>query len=1119
VTPELQELVNAADMRPQLAIYPTAAKVEDLLKRESQAKTCLLHYRVTTFPQVTDALWREAGIARVEIGPLGERLALDGAIARARAQGVELACAPGAGVRDLLRRFIRELKSAGVSAVDLRQASASLPDRAARHVNGAAAILAEFEELLADGRAVDAHDRERLVVEWLHRMEETGRRPRFLNGVEHLLVAEIYDPSLLQFMLVSSLIRLIGDATLTIQAEPFDLRIHRLADLTWNRFVAEESIADKVLPDFVRRDGRIGRLGFVLTHLFAQDSHPLVSPSEPSSDGTEPVDFNRRLSMEMTVPAPDGSVQIIQASNPRREAQEVAGTIRRMLESAPDQVRLDRIAIVARNLQPHADHLEIAFRRYGIPLNVIGHRPLSASAPARVVRDLLHVPISNYHRDNLLGLCRAPFLRFAAAQYHELPRQVGYIDANTRPLARCIELRRTEIESARQQETEGVWADNLPKGLMHLERAGDAWSEFLKALATLETTATISDHVAQMLSVLDQLGFDPVRDSMTDSAAVATGPLKAVFETLAREGRVLAPARLISLSEFALVLEQVLDEAMVEPAVNQTAGGVRAMAVADARGLDFDVVFIMGLNDGVFPAYRWENPFFPDEIIQQLNGPLRAALRRRLGKFAPDAPGPILRTHNDYNAEEAFLFFLAMSMPARCAVLTYSATDSWGEPLPFSPFVTEVSNILGGATPEWVGSAEFIPPPSACFARHEFVTRAAIDLLLPQAKEMRLAGQVEIESILRRTEIERAREKYFSLPSVEELVDVRRQRRKKLRAEDWLSLDLSPDDEKLANAGSYVGRIAPTPALRKFLLSGRDGGAREWSAMQLTELAACGFKFFARRILRLREAEEADYEPTALETGILVHDILYAIFTQASGSEATELRASEQKVLNEFRRHGQAGARDPAFFEVQWPTIEAMVDEVIEYEIASRAKGEIASEVYHELPLMFALSLNSANNTGVPLEVALYGRIDRLEIYRDRGLLQRLRLTDYKTSSRLSGYAELVRPDHFACEDLQMPVYALGAAERYRSELSPQTAVEVGYIALKSREKESDPQLIPPTLLGASGESTGHETVAARIFELIAKASAGGFEVDPLKCSEYCAYRRVCRYRKTVFHS
>src|SRR5216683_909433 len=184
-----------------------------------------------------------------------------------------------------------------------------------------AAILASYEASLDERGLADTHDRERAVLDALLQAGRQGTRPRFLAGVTHLLVAEIYDFGLLQFMIVAALIRLVGDAELTIQAEPRTVNANRFPELTWNRFVSEESIADKVLPQFVRRGGRQGRLGFLLTHVFS---------------GNYP-----------TPPLPDGAVSIIEAPTRRREVEEVARAIRRVLERPPSgQIPLERIAMV-----------------------------------------------------------------------------------------------------------------------------------------------------------------------------------------------------------------------------------------------------------------------------------------------------------------------------------------------------------------------------------------------------------------------------------------------------------------------------------------------------------------------------------------------------------------------------------------------------------------------------------------------------------------------------------------------------------------------------------------------------------------------------------------------------
>ena len=49
-----------------LSVYPTALKAESVLHQRARAAGCLLDHRVTTFPELTDALARELGVpARV----------------------------------------------------------------------------------------------------------------------------------------------------------------------------------------------------------------------------------------------------------------------------------------------------------------------------------------------------------------------------------------------------------------------------------------------------------------------------------------------------------------------------------------------------------------------------------------------------------------------------------------------------------------------------------------------------------------------------------------------------------------------------------------------------------------------------------------------------------------------------------------------------------------------------------------------------------------------------------------------------------------------------------------------------------------------------------------------
>lgn len=1080
-----------------LAIYPTALKATDHLTRLSR-DGCVMGSRVTTLPQVVDALWRESVDPRTPLSEVGERLAILEAIAQA-------APAERGQSADRLLAFVRQLKSAALTAADWRAAYATLPATERAPLEIFTPVFEAYESLLAARGLADRHDRETAALGLLQRMEREGRRPQYLEGVERLTVAEIYDLSLLQFMTVAALIRLIGDAQLTIQAEPHRVDAIRFADLTWNRFVSEESIADQVLPEFVRRTGRPGRLGFVLEQLFT---------------GHYPAP-----------PAPDTTVTVVAAPHPRGEAEAAARAIRRLLDRDDPAVPLDRIAIVARDLTLYRDYLDAAFRRYGIPLALEIGQPVRAANTARALLQLIALPLEDYRRDALLALCASPYAHLEAADYLSLLDETGYLDSRTRRLADCCERRRRELTRVDDPAPE---PSAPPDRVAWLRRGALAWQGLLDALATLEAPGTLADYLLRLTALLEYLGFDPTAGTLTGPGAPGAAALWRTLDELAVDAARVVPRRTITLREFQTTLEAVLRETTVA-AGNADGGAVRALPLRDARGLDFDLLFILGLNDGVFPRYHPADPLVPDSIAIALNRALRSRLAQRLGDRAPDAPGPILRTRGQRNSEEPFLFFLALSMPERAVVLSSCAEDESGRPLARSPFLDEVARLLGESDDRPAhGDRGPLASWEDCLDERDFLNHAAAAGTLTTAFPIGTFAAQRLQSIADRIAIERQRAQYLALPTREELFELRRRtgqpkdKGKDNEQRGFAGAVVPRDSAKAARAGVYDGRVAAGPRLARFL-RGADHAYR-WSPAQLTELAACGFKFFARRVLLLRDDTAMDHAPSRLETGELMHRMLHDYFAAGPDfSRPAAALALAEAVAAPIGRRERGAARDPAFFDLEWGVVRAMLDEVVRYELARYAAqppadGVRPPEIFHEYGFDLALEKPGADAnpaSGLADEsITVQGWIDRLELHRGAsGLIERLSVIDYKTSSGLKHLTEILRPDTFATSDLQLPAYLLAAVARRRAELAPDATVQASYIALKNRHKETTPLVVALDLLDpAARPPTPPDgrpgNVADRVRELVGDARGGRFDVDPLQCSDWCPYRPVCRFAK-----
>src|SRR5207253_2889050 len=129
----------------------------------------------------------------------------------------------------------------------------------------------------------------------------------------------------------------------------------------------------------------------------------------------------------------------------------------------------------------------------------------------------------------------------------------------------------------------------------------------LETLRGLDGPRTPAGHVRALRRVLRDLGFRPVPRGALVPATVrrdvrALEGLEEALDQVAGLARTLGMAP-IPLAGLLRLLVAVLEPLQVEDPAERT-GSVRALSVLDARGLDFDAVYLLGLDDGTFPAPR-----------------------------------------------------------------------------------------------------------------------------------------------------------------------------------------------------------------------------------------------------------------------------------------------------------------------------------------------------------------------------------------------------------------------------------------------------------------------------------------------------------------------------------
>ncbi|MEO8875935.1 MAG: PD-(D/E)XK nuclease family protein, partial [Polyangiaceae bacterium] len=304
----------------------------------------------------------------------------------------------------------------------------------------------------------------------------------------------------------------------------------------------------------------------------------------------------------------------------------------------------------------------------------------------------------------------------------------------------------------------------------------------------------------------------------------------------------------ITLADVRLVLEERLCQLVDRPRLRRY-GAVYIGEPSDVRGMVFDVVFVVGVAEKLFPRKVVEDPIFPD------------AKRSRV-----DAS---LVTNATRTANERLALRVAVGAAKKRVVVSYPRLDSdQSRPRTPSFYALEVLRAAEGKLPgfeelarraEVVGGARIGWP--APRDRADAIDETEHDLAL-------------LESILRRPESETVGMARYLLSANAHLARALRFRALRWQ-KNWSYAD-----------GLYLSKQPPEAraALEPHFLA-----ARSYSPTALQHFAACPYKFVLQAIFRLSPREEPMQieELDPLQRGSLLHEIEFEL----------HLKLRDQKLL------------------------------------------------------------------------------------------------------------------------------------------------------------------------------------------------------------------------------
>jgi len=794
------------------------------------------------------------------------------------------------------------------------------------------------------------------------------------------------------------------------------------------------------------------------TLFFPLDDHPSYAFArrffdryiQPLVGADPPVDLR---TVETKTPSPELSVQ--STISPEEE---LSATCRAILDLVETHgYRFDEIGVVARTLDPYCTLVRTVFDRHRIPMTTTAQRPLIHHPLCKTLLLLATLPVNDFYRTAVLEVVTSPF--YARSVHGDRERSPAYRPEQWRAVVEALNI------------THGLDEWERLERFCHATLEVDGDGDETGALASLKVapgvTALLWETVSRLLKSCSSLpsqgrfdtllhAFQRLAEEHLDQSKEGGEVWQTLNETVTSLGELTVIGCELTWAEFVELLSQACERASV-PLASAAIQGVMFTDAMAARGLPFKALFVLGLNEKVFPRYIREDPFLRDRH--------RRVLETTLGyKVDEKLPG--------YD-EESLLFTLLNHAAGHRLYLSFQRADAAGRMLVPSPYVSDAQRL------------STLPP--------------AVDTI-PRRIMERLAQRPSMSRFTSPEEL--AQWMAINGGDPADLLEA-----------------TGRDAAAFRDGSEALARIEKDqPALTAF--DGMTGALEaHWTAVSdrgiaptpLERYARCPFRYFSADVLRLEAVRaQASDVPDARVLGTFCHRALRRCYELLLPTGWPEKPVTDDTIdwcietaIEEASADVERQHRTGHF--LLWELAKSSIVDVMTAAVDDDTQAyrnapfvPVAFEVLAEGTLADVLGCGST-----PLKIR--GRVDRVDRHRDT---KALRIVDYKLKI---GKSILPEDRHLVQSAvrgyrLQPPLYA----QLHLPELGASSEVQLFFLA----PHWSSP--VARSTFESGVWSTDHGTQLRRtLSHLISGIRSGRFFILPDTYCKTCEFRVACRREHT----
>ena len=1056
----LQEGMQAGGFGQTLWITPTHRSarqvISELFNDDFQ---CCFEPGVVTFDQFAEKLLRKSNVPTSMLKPDQQRMLLRQIVEEAM-QNRELRhfqkVAGTAGFVNLLSKFISELKRDETWPETFREALTKRPE--SYKDEELCRLYERYQDILHKKNKYDAEGRFWQAREVLAR----GNWMAFPK-LSYVVVDGFTDFTSTQYAVLTALAKHADEMDLSFPFDPQDDR---------------EDLWAKPFRSIQLMRKQAQKAGLKVNEILLSDSSE--KPSADKNSGLSVIDEKLFGNLRRIVPAEISSgLNLVAASGSRTEFRETARRVKSLLL---DGVAAQEILVTSRDLQQSAATIEEIWTDAGIPFCLDVSRSVSSLPLAKSMSALLNVSTHDWSYTTLKKL-----LTQTTGKFNRAGQRAGI----TLQVLRHLNLRQgrqeilTGLKSlvSRPEQNSGIDSSSL-------EIAFETLTELDDTLKLFQKKRSYSDFVRQLTANAREMFIDEDVTSSVQGEEVAEWDLVVglLSDASQFQDQLLAEKQnTVDLSTFLKWLEELF-QTQVIPARRASAGAVQILNASDARHLLVSYLFVMGLQEGTFPASAENQPFYSEQERQNWIE-LGVQLEHRTSQYL----------------DEMQFFYRLVTRANTNLTLSYSYVSSKGQPQYASPFYQAVKSLFQKSTQVETQVEQLSPVPTS----QTVLTSGDVRLLAVQnmadgkagllswlLEQSKTAGQMHSLLAAARMNASRFEEHGFT---------------------------------------RYEGQMQQS-RIRQ-IVSEHYHRDYTFSASQLEQYASCPFQFLLKRVLKIEPQVAPRLETDYRKRGNIVHDLLARLHetemrqlleedpagkgqllsrkflellqekagTQFAGSDLQKaIDEIETELISEWAELYQSqSTKYVDQFDPDWEQeLEPKFREISFGSTKKSDEWDWDSEPTQELD---AVLFGSEENP-----IRIEGRIDRIDVGRadERNIFA---IIDYKTGNPPA----FKESDVSRGTQLQLALYTIAVIRL--NLLGPEaTPWLIGYWGMK--EKGFDPRFVNKRKkkLEPLGEAFVEfwaeelDRILPQMIQALREAQFPVVNPNP-DCTSYCPYNRVCR--------